>query len=72
MAGVQGLEPWKWRNQNPLPYHLAIPLYFTIRMAGVPGIEPGQWRDQNPLPYRLAIPPHPCVIGCCVKQRGSL
>ncbi len=27
MAGVPGLEPGKWRDQNPLPYHLAIPLY---------------------------------------------
>ena len=26
MAGVPGLEPGKWRDQNPLPYHLAIPL----------------------------------------------
>ena len=26
VAGVPGLEPGKWRDQNPLPYHLAIPL----------------------------------------------
>ena len=25
MAGVVGLEPTKWRDQNPLPYHLATP-----------------------------------------------
>ncbi len=32
MAGVPGLEPGKWRDQNPLPYHLAIPLnrYFRL------------------------------------------
>ena len=23
-AGLQGFEPWKWRSQSPLPYHLAI------------------------------------------------
>ena len=25
LAGVAGFEPTKWRNQNPLPYHLATP-----------------------------------------------
>ena len=25
VAGVVGLEPTKWRDQNPLPYHLATP-----------------------------------------------
>ena len=23
-TGLQGFEPWKWRSQSPLPYHLAI------------------------------------------------
>ncbi len=25
MAGVVGFEPTQWRDQNPLPYHLATP-----------------------------------------------
>ena len=25
MAGVVGFEPTEWRDQNPLPYHLATP-----------------------------------------------
>ena len=25
LAGVEGFEPSEWRNQNPLPYHLATP-----------------------------------------------
>ena len=34
MAGVQGFEPWKWRNQNPLPYRLAIPQYQILNAVG--------------------------------------
>ena len=32
MAGVPGLEPGKWRDQNPLPYHLAIPLFSVFNV----------------------------------------
>ncbi len=42
------IRTWGWRDQNPLPYRLAIPhpgLYpvsiETENMAGVPGFEPG-------------------------------
>ena len=28
LAGAAGFEPTKWRNQNPLPYHLATPQLF--------------------------------------------
>lgn len=38
MAGVPGLEPGKWRDQNPLPYHLATPQF----LAGTKGFEPLQ------------------------------
>ena len=32
MAGVPGLEPGKWRDQNPLPYRLAIPLRVSLKI----------------------------------------
>ena len=28
LAGVKGFEPLKCRNQNPVPYRLAIPQYY--------------------------------------------
>ena len=34
VAGVQGFEPWKWRNQNPLPYRLAIPQRWKLNAHG--------------------------------------
>ena len=32
VAGVPGLEPGKWRDQNPLPYRLAIPLRVSLKI----------------------------------------
>ena len=48
-----------WRDQNPLPYHLATPLIQTStgKIDGRGGwIRTNGWRDQNPLPYHLATP----------------
>lgn len=41
MAGVQGFEPWKWRNQNPLPYRLAIPQVLKVDWQGYLGSNQG-------------------------------
>ena len=40
VAGVQGFEPWKWRNQNPLPYRLAIPQLFDGGYDGTRTYDP--------------------------------
>ncbi len=69
LAGVPRIRTWGWRDQNPLPYRLAIPhqgLYpvsiETVKYGWGTRIRTWEWRDQNPLPYRLAIP-HPTQAG---------
>ena len=38
LAGVVGFEPTECWNQNPVPYHLAIPLY--VRVQKEPSFRP--------------------------------
>ena len=45
-----------WRDQNPLPYHLATPLNLMCVYGRGGWIRTNGWRDQNPLPYHLATP----------------
>jgi hypothetical protein len=39
VAGVPGLEPGEWRDQNPLPYHLAIPLHQVSTVFVIDNVE---------------------------------
>ncbi len=56
MVGDEGFEPPEWRDQNPLPYHLANPqqIYFLRRLQ----LEMYTWHTPMYYPPKRTYLPH--------------